>query len=33
MMEENVRTKVNYGGLLCKLKNELTQSVANEPKN
>jgi len=32
MMAENVTTKVNYGMLLCKLKIELTQNVANEPK-
>jgi len=32
MMVENVKTKVNYGVLLCKLKIELTHSVTNEPK-
>ncbi len=32
MMAENVKTKVNYGVLLCKLKIELTQSVASKPK-
>jgi len=32
MMAKNVKTKVKYGVLLCKLKIELTQNVANEPK-
>ncbi len=31
-MEKNAKTKVNYGMLLCKLKTELTQNEASEPK-
>ncbi len=32
MMVEDAKTKVNYEALLCKLKIELTQNVASEPK-
>jgi hypothetical protein len=31
-MEKNVKTKVNYGMLLCKLKTKLTHNEASEPK-
>jgi hypothetical protein len=30
--QKNVKTKINFGMLLCKLKTELTQNVASEPK-